>query len=311
MSIIMDARNTYLDMLTDRVRSFEERKAELIGNDPLLLGKKKAVDAVFLEELKGKLSHEEAVEKSELLQKEFERTAKEKGLSDSVLDYVPLCPVCGDTGYVNGRQCRCLRSYVIRSCSDGGNLRDRLYTADDFDTGIYSKPEDRERAEKIRLGVIRYICDFGKSFSNIALAGGPGSGKSLLSYIICDELIGKEKTVMHMRAPVLIDALTDDIYEDDNENFFEMAVSCDFLVIDDLGTERQTDFVQNRLFEVFDERYRREKPTMITTNLSAERQREMYGDRIFSRFYSKSSFNFRMPDEDIRLKLAKMERMKA
>ncbi len=42
----------------------------------------------------------------------------------------------------------------------------------------------------------------------------------------------------------------------------------DLLVLDDLGQERQTDFMMERMFGVIDERSREGKPTVYTTNLT-------------------------------------------
>ena len=45
-------------------------------------------------------------EKRELLQK--------MGLPEDALEETPACALCGDTGYRNGRVCRCLRGYYAR-----------------------------------------------------------------------------------------------------------------------------------------------------------------------------------------------------
>jgi len=44
----------------------------------------------------------------------------------------------------------------------------------------------------------------------------------------------------------------------------------DLLVLDDLGIERQTDFMRERAFEIVDSRARCGKPTVFTTNLTLE-----------------------------------------
>lgn len=52
------------------------------------------------------------------------------------------------------------------------------------------------------------------------------------------------------------------------------------LVFDDLGTEKQTDWVRAGLYRIMDSRYERKLPTIITTNDDLER----IDGRIFSRF---------------------------
>lgn len=304
MSMTGDARRAFLYRRSERKHIFEERKTELINNDPVLLGFVRGINAMYLDALKGICSVEEADIKSEALQKELEKYAEENGLAEQVLDYVPLCPICNDTGYVEGRQCSCLTSYIMKACF-GSNPDMRVYSLNDFRPDIYTKQDDRERAEVIKGKVTAYIENFENDRSNIALLGVAGSGKTLLSYIICDELIKKGHNVLHTRVPDLIKAMSSDIYEEEHEDFTAMAESCDFLVLDDLGTERQTDFVQLLINELIDTRYRSERPTMITTNLSLQKQKELYGDRIISRFYSLSKSNCIMPNEDVRMKLRK------
>ena len=42
------------------------------------------------------------------------------------------------------------------------------------------------------------------------------------------------------------------------------------LVIDDLGAERETDYALEQVYTVIDERYKSEKPLIVTTNLTYE-----------------------------------------
>ena len=44
----------------------------------------------------------------------------------------------------------------------------------------------------------------------------------------------------------------------------------DLLVLDDLGTERRSEYAQEQVFNVIDSRYRAKLPLIITTNLSIE-----------------------------------------
>ena len=58
------------------------------------------------------------------------------------------------------------------------------------------------------------------------------------------------------------------------------------LVIDDLGTEKVTDFVEQTLYDIIDHRYAEELPIIITSNLSISKLAAHYknhGDRLASR----------------------------
>jgi chromosomal replication initiation ATPase DnaA len=57
----------------------------------------------------------------------------------------------------------------------------------------------------------------------------------------------------------------------------------DVLMLDDLGTEKPSEWVEERLFLLVDERWQFERPTIATTNLTPKRLREVLGDRVYSR----------------------------
>ena len=58
------------------------------------------------------------------------------------------------------------------------------------------------------------------------------------------------------------------------------------LIIDDLGAERKSEFMQEQVFNIIDARYRSGKPMIITTNLTAEEMKkpsEIGQGRIYDR----------------------------
>jgi hypothetical protein len=64
---------------------------------------------------------------------------------------------------------------------------------------------------------------------------------------------------------------------------FALALSCGFLVLDDLGEEVPTPAVRAAMKEIVSERYNRDRPTIVTSNLSIEAIRDRYGDRMVER----------------------------
>lgn len=62
------------------------------------------------------------------------------------------------------------------------------------------------------------------------------------------------------------------------------------LVLDDLGTQKVTDFVEERLFAIIDGRHQRRLPTIITTNLDLEKLNDQFGRRVVSRIVEVSRF---------------------
>lgn len=59
-----------------------------------------------------------------------------------------------------------------------------------------------------------------------------------------------------------------------------------FLVLDDVGIERQTGYMAEKMFEIIDARYRSRRPLIVTTNLTLEEisnPQQMEYKRVFDR----------------------------
>ena len=63
----------------------------------------------------------------------------------------------------------------------------------------------------------------------------------------------------------------------------ERFLRCDLLIMDDLGTELTTAFVQSALYRIINTRLTAGKSTVISTNLSPDELYERYTAQIFSR----------------------------
>lgn len=73
----------------------------------------------------------------------------------------------------------------------------------------------------------------------------------------------------------------------DNANkTLEYYQNCEFLVLDDLGTTRPTDFVMDVLPTLILARQEDAKKTLVTSNLNIEEIARLYGERIASRIVS-------------------------
>lgn len=76
-------------------------------------------------------------------------------------------------------------------------------------------------------------------------------------------------------------------YKEDKttEEIIEKFKDCELLIIDDLGPEKATEWVQEIFYSIIDYRYRELKPTIITTNLTDIEIKEKLSERLISRIY--------------------------
>jgi DNA replication protein DnaC len=80
------------------------------------------------------------------------------------------------------------------------------------------------------------------------------------------------------------------------EDLFEY----DLLIIDDLGTEKQTDFVQEMVYDLINHRYEHLKQTVITSNFTVQEISEKYHARIASRIAEMCDIVFPKNQIDLR-----------
>lgn len=119
----------------------------------------------------------------------------------------------------------------------------------------------------------------------ILLWGGVGNGKTYFSAAIAHKVLEQGYSVYMTSFPVLNKQLSG-FTVDDKAAFIRHMCEKDLLVIDDLGTECDSDYSLELVYSVLDERYRAGKPLILTTNLSAteiKQSTDMRYRRIYDR----------------------------
>lgn len=102
----------------------------------------------------------------------------------------------------------------------------------------------------------------------LLLFGGVGTGKSFYGGCIANEIISRYTTpVIVTSIPRILNSL---FGVEDKNGYISKLASVPLLIIDDLGAERDTDYALEQIYTVIDERYKANKPLIVTTNLSFE-----------------------------------------
>lgn len=227
------------------------------------------------------------------------------------LDIKYICPKCKDTGYILNEKCSCFRQKLIDKFYQQSNLKEVLKREnfDNFQINYYSNVIDKDQGLSSRKNmeeIVNYCIGFYKDFDKIneslLFSGSSGLGKTFLSNCIAKELLDKGKVVIYQTSSNLIDILrTLRFDENSDKEQIEEILSCDLLVVDDLGTEPNTAYSHSELFNIINTRILAGKKMIISTNLSLEDIHNYYPERITSRIYGHFKY-FEFFGDDIRIK---------
>lgn len=230
------------------------------------------------------------------LQRERGELLRTMGLPADYLDEKPNCTLCGDTGYRDGTVCRCLTQYYSREQKkelsrllDLGSQSFDTFSLDWYSDRISQEEgiSPRENMENVYEVCADYAYNFGRRSGNLMLFGGTGLGKTFLSACIAREVSDGGFSVVYDTAAHIFDRFEALKFgrEEGSAPAEDVSriLSCDLLILDDLGTEMTTSFVQSALYEVINTRLMGGKATILNTNLHPEDIGRRYSPQIASR----------------------------
>ena len=219
------------------------------------------------------------------------------GYSVEYLDDIYSCPICRDTGNVNGSVCECLdRLYNKQLTRELSSLlRNGEESFENFDLSLYSNEADRsgvrprEAMAAVFAGCKKFANNFPNVSANLLLQGGTGLGKTYLSACIARVVAEKGYSVCYDTASSALDAFERQKFSRAPEEAeaagtrVKRMLSCDLLILDDLGTEMVTSMSLCALYTLINTRLNEGKRMIISTNCSAEERELRYTPQICSR----------------------------
>ena len=234
------------------------------------------------------------------------------------------CADCHDTGYIGNQKCHCFQKAAIDLFYTQSNLKGLLESEnfDRFSFDYYSPNYIDKLSGQSALQLARHAYEECRNYihtfasdtvnaekNNLLIFGNTGVGKTFLTHCIAREIMQTGHSVLYLTATEFFDALLDKAFHQNDEslNLYEQIQECELLIIDDLGTERNTDFVISQLFVCLNNRILNQKSTMISTNLTLNEIKSNYTERTFSRISNHYKV-LRLAGDDIRIQKRLMNR---
>ena len=124
-----------------------------------------------------------------------------------------------------------------------------------------------------------------KEGRGLIIFGKPGNGKTHLVAAITNKAIQERYTVIFERVPRLLAKLRN-TYNGGTVNEGEIVdalIRSDLLILDDAGAEKCSEWTEQSLYTIIDERYTEELATIVTTNSDLEELERKIGPRSMDR----------------------------
>lgn len=210
------------------------------------------------------------------------------------------CPTCQDSGWIGKTMCDCLGEFCIQEqiTQLDALLQGTRQSFAQFNLDYYSRDpwagcpsSPYETMEIILQFCLLYTEKFQESkIKNLLFSGSPGLGKTFLSACIARAVSERGFSVEYGTIEVILQAFETKQYRKFDQEEYGQALaetkaflSCDLLVVDDLGTESSNAVKHSAFYELINTRLLHGRHTIISTNLSMDELSHRYPPQVVSR----------------------------
>lgn len=290
---------------------YEDKKNEIYGKNPKLKELDLSIIKLYTKIGMARIENkpiDELEKQLENIQLERNTYLKEHNIIDDYKELKYVCDKCKDTGYVDGHKCSCFVQKEIELFDNISHFKN--YIKDDnfnnLDMSFYNQSGLEYNGTTYKQLMETLIKKFksevegmSKSPFSLLLIGPTGTGKTFLARCMGAEALKKNKSVLYVNVNEYLNSLKPD-YEGEPLKYY--AVACDLFILDDLGTERITDYTNTEINYIIDKRLNDKKSTIITTNLMPDQIESNYLSSTYSRLVNAYDNEYLYGDDLRRLK---------
>ena len=234
------------------------------------------------------------------------RILAENGYPEDYLDIHYTCPICCDTGYNGSRFCSCFNKLCGKLSADELNKSAhlKLSSFNSFSL-VYYKGDDYFTMKRIYEFTNQYANTFNPKADSLLMFGRTGLGKTHLSLAIANTVLEKGYSVIYDSViNILRNIEREHFSREHSSEMIDLIMDTDLLILDDLGTEYETQFYNATIYNIVNTRLNSSKPTIISTNLDFAGINSKYGERVVSRIVAAYTC-LEFQGDDVRLQIAR------
>ena len=283
--------NKIVRIFNDSVDEINRKKIDFIKKNKDVNEYLTKVSKVSIQLAKIKLNKKFENKKDDL-KKELDSLINNNKLYEKSNSIKNKCFICKDKGIFNGKTCKCFENLAKYKRLEVLNeyLPLSNFKFENFDLNLYSNKivDGKVSSEKeLMTKTLNFCKEYAENFKinsqSLLMIGNTGVGKTHISAAIASTILMKNFSVMYVSLPNLIQDLEGERFNRSHKLSQEDVLKCDFLVLDDLGSEFINNFSISVIYNILNIRILKNLSTVISTNLNFDELEKKYGVRIVSR----------------------------